>query len=185
MEYEEPRSIHVMLMLDTNAINARQADVHLNQIDRWQADGVVNVIMSATSSAEARAGDNSARTAKAVGHIYSCIGAGTDDEQFTKQSIASALFRAGARTDAERNDVDIVFHAHKYGAILVTNDGDSKQQPGGILGNRRVLARLGVTVMRPSEVVVHVREKIGARDERARQLAALKGKPVPNWVGRD
>jgi hypothetical protein len=185
MDYEETRFVQVMLMLDTNAINARKADADLNQIERWRADGVVLVIMSVQSSAEARAGGNSARSAKAVGYVYSYIGDGTEEEYSTKQSIASVLFQTGARTDAERNDIDIVFHAQKYQAILVTNDGDSRRQPGGILGNREALARFGVTVMRPSEVVRHVRRRIGARDERARQVAASNGKPMPIWVGAD
>ena len=185
MRYEEPRFVPVTLMLDTNAINARQADPDLNQIERWHADGVVQIIMSAQSSAEARAGGSPTRTAKALGHVFSYIGDGTEDEQGKREAIASVLCPSGARTEAERNDIDIVFHAQKYMATLVTNDGDSRRQPRGILGNRHRLASLGVTVMRPSEVVGDVRARIRARDERARQAAAWKGTPVPSWVGSD
>jgi hypothetical protein len=60
-----PVSQYVMLVLDANAINARQADPDPYQIERWRADEVVIVIMSTHSSAEARAGGNSARSAKA------------------------------------------------------------------------------------------------------------------------
>jgi hypothetical protein len=185
MQNEEERFVHVMLMLDTNCINARGADADLNQIERWQADGVVHVIMSVHSSSEARAGRNALRSAKALDYVYSYVGAGIDDEYSTKESIGNVLFPAGARTDAERNDIEIVFHALKYQAILVTNDGDSKRQPGGILGHRDMLARLGVTVMRPGEVVADVRDKIEARDQRARHSAEWQGNRVPSWVGQD
>ena len=185
MDYEETRFVHVMLMLDANAINARKADADLNQIERWQADGVVQVIMSVDSSAEARAGGSAARSAKALGFVYSYIGDDTEEEQSTKQAIASVLCPSGARTEAEQNDIDIVFHAQKYTATLVTNDGDSRRQPRGILGNRENLAPLGVTVMRPSEVVADIREKIKGRDERARQASLCEGKPLPAWVGAD
>ena len=46
------------------------------------------------------------------------------------------MFPNGAKDDNELNDVRIVCEAKKYEAILVTGDGGSKAQPGGILGNR-------------------------------------------------
>jgi hypothetical protein len=185
MTHQESRFVQVMLLLDANAINARQADPDLNQIEKWNNDGVVRIIMSAESSSEARAGGNATRAAKVAGHIFSYVGAGTGDEHATKQAIADILCPSGARTDSERNDIEIVFHAQKYGATLVTNDGASRRQPGGILGNRQKLQSLGVSVMRPSEVVGAVRARIDARDDRARQAAAWKSIPVPSWVGRD
>ena len=185
MEYEETRSVHVTLLLDANSINARQANADLNQIERWHSDGVVHIIMSAQSSAEARAGHDAARSTKAISYVYSYVGDDTESEHTTKEAIASLLFPAGPRTKSELNDIEIVFHAQKYAATLVTNDGDSRRQPGGILGNRDSLARLGVTIMRPSEVVADVRERICARDERARQASVWKGTPLPAWVGSD
>lgn len=185
MAFEETRFVHTQLMLDTNVINARQSDPDLNQLECWRANEVVLVIMSSHSSGEARAGGNAARGAKAVSYVYSYIGDSNEEERARKQAIAEVLFTNGGRTDAERNDVDICFHAYKYEAILVTNDGASKRQPGGILGNREALAKLGVTVMRPSEVVGFVRQRIAARDERSRQIAELQGTPLPAWVGAD
>lgn len=120
MAFEETRFVYVQLMLDTNAINARQSDPDLNQIERWRANEVVLVVMSSHSSGEARAGGNAVRAAKAVSYVYSYIGDRNDEERVRKQAMAAVLSPKGVRTDAERNDVDICFHAHKYKAILVT-----------------------------------------------------------------
>ena len=70
-------------------------------------------------------------------------------------------------------------------AILVTNDGDSKRQTGGILGHREALARLGVSVMTDAEAVTYVRRKIAERDERMRLRAERDGARLPTWVGKD
>jgi hypothetical protein len=159
MDYEDERFVGVDLMLDANAINARRADPDLNQINDWKERGVVTVMMSKDSNAEARAGNDPRRSAKALDYPYSYIGDTLEAEEALKQDIAAILFPT-ARTTNEQNDINIIFDAAKQHAILVTNDGGSKRQPGGIIGNRDRLARLGITVMRPHEVVELVREKI-------------------------
>ena len=42
--------------------------------------------------------------------------------------------------EALANDIEIVFNAAKYEGILVTADGGSRRQLGGILGNRAALS---------------------------------------------
>jgi hypothetical protein len=81
--------------------------------------------------------------------------------------------------------VEIVFNARKYGCILVTNDGGSRSQPGGILGNRERLRSLGVQVLTDEEAVAFVRQLIQERDDRERERARFTGEPAPEWVGRD
>ena len=81
--------------------------------------------------------------------------------------------------------MNIVFNARKYGAILVTHDGASKRQPGGILGSREPLHALGVSVMTAHEAVDYIRRRIAERDKRARRLASERGVKAPNWVGED
>lgn len=91
-----------------------------------------------------------------------------------------------ATDDNQANDVEVVCEAIKWHAILVTNDGDSKLQPGGILGNREKLnEQFGVLVYRPEEAVKVIRSKIVERDGFNSQLASLTGKPVPGWTGQD
>jgi hypothetical protein len=43
-DYEEQRSVYVQIALDTNCINARQADPDLNQLERWLDNGVITTI---------------------------------------------------------------------------------------------------------------------------------------------
>jgi hypothetical protein len=86
---------------------------------------------------------------------------------------------------SERNDVEVVFNAKKYGAALITADGGSRRQPGGILGNRTALSRLGVSVVTDAEAVELVRRKIAERDARLRAQAARNGTVLPPWVGAD
>lgn len=86
----------------------------------------------------------------------------------------------------QRNDVELVFTARKYHAILVTRDGGSKSQPGGILGNRnRLLRDFQVQAVTPEEAVIRIRTLIARRDERLRRLAHRVGAPQPDWVGKD
>ena len=69
--------------------------------------------------------------------------------------------------------------------MLITDDGGSKQQPGGILGNRERLSSLGIQVMRDYEAVEFVKHKIIERDESARRIASRTGEPLPTWIGKD
>ena len=74
----------------------------------------------------------------------------------------------------------------KWHAILVTKDGGSESQPGGILGNREELYRqFGVLIYRPEEAVECIRSKVTERDEFNAQVAALTGQPAPGWTGQD
>ena len=99
--------------------------------------------------------------------------------------INKILFPNGATTPNQWNDVEIVFNAWKYQSILLTNDGGSKRQPGGILGNRDRLAVLGIRVMRPLEAVSEVKQAIQKRDHRVMLETMRTGEQLPDWVGRD
>ena len=68
---------------------------------------------------------------------------------------------------------------------LVTDDGGSKRQPGGILGNRDALGQLGVKVMRDEEAVQYVIRQLLHRDRNAIDCWRVMGKPLPDWVNQD
>ncbi|OGX27368.1 MAG: hypothetical protein A2705_01990 [Omnitrophica WOR_2 bacterium RIFCSPHIGHO2_01_FULL_52_10] len=99
--------------------------------------------------------------------------------------IQLILFPLGVQSRNNQNDVEIVFNAWKYFRILVTDDGDSRSQPVGILGNRDHLADIGIRVMRDDEAVELVKQKIIDRDQRARRIVLMEGKSLPDWVGLD
>ncbi len=80
----------------------------------------------------------------------------------------------------------IVADAIHYVAILVTQDGGSKSQPGGILGNRDTLPqRFAIRILTPDEAVAFVRERIRERDDFNRQVSREFGGELPDWTGND
>ncbi len=71
-------------------------------------------------------------------------------------------------------------------AILITDDGDSKAQPIGILGNAKELSSLyGIEVITDEDAVQKVSHLITDRDKLACSVARDTGLPVQPWVGQD
>ena len=179
------RSLPLDFYVDTNRINARQSLPHMNQLEKWHKNHVISIEMPEEAHDEAIRGDNPERARKAMSYIYSLVSPDMRAQhQHILKEIESILFPSGAQTPNQKADVGIVYNAAYYKSILVTNDGDSRTQPNGILGNRDKLAKF-VQVMRDSEAVELVRERIKERDERARKIASMSGQPLPEWVGND
>ena len=172
-------------MIDTNAINARQKIDALNQMEKWRADGVIMLLMPEPAYVEAQAGANAERSAKAETQLRTNSSRISPEQHQRFSGIEKAVFPNGVTMDSERNDVEIVYQAADWGYVLVTNDGDSKTQPRGILGARRELAELGVSVMRPEEAMEYVRQRIRNRDERLTSNCAATGTPEPAWLWND
>ena len=170
--------------IDTNLINARGKLETMNQIEKWAADEVVLVNMSGVSFKEAQAGNNPARTKKVLSQIFTLTDEAIDKNSAQYKKIETALVPQGCKDENQSNDVKIVFEATKYAAILVTADGDSKSQPGGILGNRSKLKGL-VRIMSASEAVDFIKRKIAERDEFNKRVAAETGQALPGWTGMD
>jgi hypothetical protein len=169
--------------IDTNLINARQKLPAVNQLEKWFSDGVILINMSGTARTEAKAGNDSQRDRKANRQIFTLtpsLESGDPKYKFFEK----ALFPDGAQTSNQRNDVKIVAEAAKYQAILVTADGGSKSQPGGILGNRDKL-KGQVRIVSPDDAIILVREKILERDDFNRQMAREYGLELPEWTGCD
>jgi hypothetical protein len=180
----EPRLLYIpVLHIDTNLINARQKLPAVNQLEKWFEDEVILINMSATAYGEARADGNAIRTRKANQNIFTATPPMEPSDPLY-QKVEAALFPDGARDENQRNDVRIVCEAAKYAAILVTGDGGSRTQPGGILGNRHKLKSL-VQVLSPDEAVEFVRQKIRERDEFNVWFVKECGGDLPPWTGRD
>jgi hypothetical protein len=155
-----------VLHIDTNLINARQKLAAVNQLEKWYADGIIMINMAGTARGEALAGRDVARSRKANQQIFTLTPPVPIDSARFK-AIESALFPDGAKDENQRNDVRIVADAIHYAAILVTNDGGSKSQPGGILGNRDALRkRFALRILSADEAVEVVRKAIRERDDR-------------------
>jgi hypothetical protein len=172
-----------ILHIDTNLINARQKLAPVNQLEKWAENDVILINMSGVAHQEASADGNDDRTRKANQQIFTIQTEGeADDPRYAE--VEAVLFAEGANDENQRNDVRIICEAAKYQAILVTNDGASKTQPGGILGNREKIRYL-VQVMSPDEAVAFVREKIQERDEFNARCVAEFGGELPDWSGQD
>lgn len=175
-----------MFHIDTNLLNSRQKIENMNQLEKWANDGVITLEMAERTLHEATAGNHPARTKKAIGHIFSITYADTGDERSRLAEIEKILFPSGAKDQNQKNDAEIVFNAGKYCRILITNDGASKKQPRGILGNKDELKRkCGIDVMNDSEAVDLVRNRIENRDKHCRVIAEKTGEALPEWVGKD
>lgn len=180
----ERRMLYIpVLHIDTNLINARQKLPAINQLEHWYANEVILINMSSTAHREAQADGNKARTRKANRQIFTDTAAPDPaDPVFVK--VEAMLFPNGAVDENQRNDVRIVCDAAKYAAILVTNDGGSKSQSGGILGNRHKLASL-VKILSPEEAVSFVQDKIRERDTFNAQFVKDYCGELPSWTGED
>ena len=174
--------------IDTNLINARQLNEAVNRLEKWRTDGVICIAMAGVAHAEAQAGVGAgalARQRKAATHLYTISDAGEarEDDTFTK---VERILWGEAKDYNQTNDVAIVCEAIKWHAILVTNDGDSNAQKGGILGHRDALRKqFGIEIYRPEEAVAFIEERIAERDTRYAEIAGMTGMPMPLWSGQD
>jgi hypothetical protein len=170
--------------IDTNLINSRGKLDTMNRIEKWASEEVILVNMSSVSFNEAQADGDLARTRKALSQVFTVTDEPIEPSNAMYKKIEAAFFPKGAKNDNQRNDIKIVFEAAKYGAILVTRDGASKSQPGGILGNRDKLKDV-VKIMTDAEAVDFIQKKIAERDERNRMVGSETGEELPEWTGKD
>ena len=174
--------------LDANLINAKQRLEAVNQLEKWRDDEVICLVMAGIARTEAQAGAGAnaeARKSKAGTHIFTIDDVGTAEPDNTYDTVEEVLWGKAA-DENQANDVEVVFEAIKWHAILVTNDGGSRSQPGGILGNREKLHQLfGVQIFRPEEAVALIRAKVAERDAFNAQVVAQTGNTAPEWAGQD
>lgn len=173
------------IQLDANRINSRGRLENMNQLERWADAGVILLSMSEVAQLEAAAGGDATREAKAYSYIASGTFLGTPDERAKLLEIEQILFGGAVPTVSDRNDALIVFNAWKYGRLLVTADGRSRSQPGGILGNRDALRSAGIDVATDGDAVATIRHRIEQRDRLATFYHQEHGHPLPDWVGHD
>ena len=170
--------------IDTNMINARGNLDTMNQIEKWAEKELILLNMSGVSFKEAQSGGNLVRTKKALSYIFTMTDDSINPGDPLYRKIEEAIFPRGAKTKNECNDIKIIYDATHYQAILVTRDGGSRKQPGGILGNRNKLKDI-VKILSDSEAVEFIQNKINARDEFNRRVNKDFGIELPEWTGKD
>ncbi len=178
------RRIPVRFQIDANRINSSGRLQNMNTLERWHKDKVIRIMMAQPAQDESAHG-SSDRARKAYGYIHTKTVSRTSKEFELLKRIEGILFPQGASTQNEKNDIEIVFNACKYCCILVTNDGGSRRQPGGILGNHDKLIDLGIEVLTDDEAVALIKQLIRERDSLERENSIITGQPLPEWVGRD
>jgi hypothetical protein len=170
--------------IDTNLINARQKLAEVNRLEKWYADEVILINMSGTAHAEAQADGNELRMRKAAQHNYTIDAVELEMEPNKLFEQICAVLEA--KTENQKNDARIICTAAKYHATLVTSDGGSKSQPGGILGNRDKISEItGIQIMSPAEAVAFVEGKVADRDQHNQRIAQETGMALPAWTGAD
>lgn len=186
MTIEMPsRYVYKRYHIDTNRINARQNIDTMNKLEAWGRNGVIDIEMSLVAMDEASSGSYVLRKNKALSHIFSYTESDGQNDLDRMEKIKQAIFPMGCKNQNQLNDVEIVFNAGKYHMPLITNDGASRNQPGGILGAQSQLRNMGIIVLRAEEAILEVETAIKLRDEMARRIHQEYGYELPDWVGKD
>lgn len=152
----KPSPAHLCFYLDANCVNAKQLNEHLNELEQWRDDGFITLIYSEPAFNEAGF-RNTRRAEKAAGFSYTSIAHEFEENSGMKLAITEVLFPDGLKHQNQLNDVLAVWHAERLQWPLITMDGASRTQPGGILGRVAELGALGVEVITPAKAVLRVR----------------------------
>ncbi len=181
------RYINLDFMIDANRINALQKLDAMNQLELWHQNDVIQILMCDIAQDEARKGKGGHKRYPKAFQYIDCKTFDSHKQQPEYQAIRKILWPSKTKlTPNEKNDIAIVFHAMLNHCVLITNDGASKKQPGGILGNRDQLKQeLGVTILWDFEAVNLVRGKIAERDKRTYRLSKKLKLNLPDWFEKD
>ena len=161
--------------LDANCINARQVNQNINQMERWHQEGVISILMPQIAATEAARG-NDERLKKSWEYSMLRLSKPGQTNPYVASLIEHIVFPQGITNENQRNDVAILAAAELYGYPLITNDGASKTQPGGMLGNAKALANIGISVLTPRSAVTDISERLKRREIDVRQLASPRTK---------
>ena len=182
------RLIPHIFRIDSNRINMRGNLPCMNQLENWHNKEVIIMDISEFAYNEVSRGEglrSKLRKEKAE-ELFIGETSVSRMDKITITEIVSLLFPKGIRAKNESNDVMIVFNAINDYRILVTSDGRSKRQPGGILGNAPKLhQKFGLLVMSDEEAVQFIRQSVKNRDDNARWVSRVTGQKLPEWAGQD
>ncbi len=154
-----------IFLIDANQINACRHVDEMNELERLQALGMVELLMPAPADDEARVG--SANRANKVDTYFTLDARAGQGTMFDRrEEIEQIVFPAGALLQNEINDVHILEVARHTRLPLITRDGASKSQPGGMLGNADALLALGITVVTAATALAKVLDLLAGAGQR-------------------
>ena len=130
----------------------------MNELEALASQGLCTLLMPKNAWDEAEAGTDIKRKEKTWEYFF-IEPVRNDSQRFWFNEIEKIVFPDGAKTTNEINDIWILVTAKEMNYPLVTNDGNSKTQPGGLLGNRDRLEKFGVNVLLDYEAVDLVRSQ--------------------------
>ena len=142
-------------LIDANCINARQKDEAINKLEELYAEGKISLTMPETAYSEAVFG-SLLRQQKSEVYLFEGV---VDQEQrfeYKYAQIENIVFPNGAKKQNQKNDVKILVYSAITGIPFITLDGASKSQPGGMLGNKAALKKLGIRVLSPKEALAEI-----------------------------
>jgi hypothetical protein len=164
--------------LDSNCINALKNDEHVNQLERWEEDGVIELRLSEQAQREVERAGRKQR-AKALNRWVPFDLITTEQERSTLTTIEQILARRGYLSANDRIDALIVFNAQKYHFILLTSDRNL------LLNAEKLRFAVGAQIMTAEEAVRFISQEIWIRDKAALSLAERYRLLAPAWVGSD
>ncbi len=176
------RMLPLRFHIDTNCINAKSKNEEMNLLEQWHKNKIISIECPTTAQTEALKGHDTQRTDKALSYVEN-ISLSINNTMY--KEISSKIF-GDKLTENQVNDVRVIISAIEDNSILVTLDGKSKKQPGGILGNAKWLdQKFQLKVLHPKEAVALVRKYLSKRDKSALFHAKIDNSPLPNWVRND
>lgn len=150
----------IVFHLDTNLLNSKQELCDVNKLEFWHDSELITLVWSSIAHKEALNSSDKVKIKKANTHIFT-IDDENGDDGLSSDLLKKEIYRVfGINEKSHKNqinDAEIVYIAAKYSAILVTNDGESKRQPLGILGRRHLLTKY-LKIMAPDEAVKFIEE---------------------------
>ncbi len=162
---------YLIFLLDTNCINARQNNCAMNQLEIWHDHGLIHLCYTDVAHAEASY-KSDARAAKAA--EFSWVGTNKwGENEDVRHAVSEIMFPCGAKDKTQINDARIVYEAERFQWPLITMDGKSKRQPGGILGHAKELLAFGIEVLTPESAVEKVLVSVPAAQGLRLELARL------------
>ena len=142
-------------LFDTNCINARQRNEDVNNLEDLHNERKISLSMPKIAYSEAGFG-SLLRKQKSENYYFE--GIVNQEHRFADKytQIENIVFPNGEKKQNQKNDVDILVYLAITRTPFITMDGASKSQPGGMLGNKAALKKLGIKILSPSDALVEI-----------------------------